>query len=395
MNLQNIKLMGKTSSWLAKLPLRLMTASGNIDAREDRSSWKEEKTDIIERANWLCEEIIIDPKRLVNKMPTVLGEELQGQWAIYCCSMLAHALANISNLYPDKASRCQELIAKLINIVTTNEIRKYDTIMWKEDAMESLPGKKSHMTYLSILAWMISNYKLIGGDNRFDSIFSACCSTLNRRMIESKYDLNLLSFLGKQIFIPDMLVAIIALKNYARLNNGTYQDTVEMWINNAKTKWIHKGTGLLAGILPGASRYQKGIVIRGSYSALNCSYLSLVDEDFAKEQAELLKKHLTKEASIFGVTLFGVKEYLKKEPKFAFKAGDAGLVIEGLSAGGTAFALGSSTYFEDWVLRYKFLRTAELAGETILKDGKRHYKMGEIFMVGEATVLAMRTNITR
>lgn len=43
MNLQNIKLMGKTSSWLAKLPLRLMTASGNIDAREDRSSWKEKK----------------------------------------------------------------------------------------------------------------------------------------------------------------------------------------------------------------------------------------------------------------------------------------------------------------------------------------------------------------
>jgi hypothetical protein len=102
---------------------------------------------------------------------------------------------------------------------------------------------------------------------------------------------------------------------------------------------------------------------------------------------------MTKEATILGKTFFGIKEYMKKSPQFAFAGGDAGLVIEGLSAGGTAFALGSSTYFEDWEFRSKLLRTAEMAGGTTQSKGKRCYRLGEIFITGEATSLAMRTNV--
>lgn len=51
-----------------------------------------------------------------------------------------------------------------------------------KDALKTLPwlmklqsnlvlGNKGHMTYLSILAWMISNYRLAGGDNRYDALF--------------------------------------------------------------------------------------------------------------------------------------------------------------------------------------------------------------------------------
>ena len=309
--------------------------------------------------------------------------------------MLAHALANISVIYPDKKDKCPELIAKLIDITNTPAIRKYDTLEWKEDAMESLDGKKSHMTYLSILAWMISNYKLIGGDDRFDTLFHSLCETLNRRMLESKYDLNLLSFPNKPIFLPDMLVSIIALRNHARLYNGTYQDTVNDWLDNAKTKWIHKETGLLMSMLVGASRYKKARPLRGSYVALNCAYLALVDKEFAFEQHEKMKALMSKEVTIMGKTVFGIKEFMRKSPKFAFAGGDAGLVIYGLSAGGTAFALGSSTFFGDWEFRSKLLRTAEMAGGTTKSKGKRCYRLGELFITGEATALAMRTNISR
>ena len=41
------------------------------------------------------------------------------------------------------------------------------------------------------------------------------------------------------------------------------------------------------------------------------------------------------------------------------------------------------------------LRTAEMVSGTKKEKGMRHYKMAEMFMVGEATVLAMRTNIRR
>lgn len=391
--------MKDTFSMLAlasKLPFKVAAGSDKeVTASPDRAAWDEEREDILERANWLCEKVIKDPEKLMQEAPAMIGREYQGEWAIYSCSMLTHALANISHIYPDKKEKCLELIPKLIDIVNTPTIREYDTKQWREDAMESLGGDKHHMTYLSILAWMITNYLLVGGDNRYNDILHKCCEALNRRMLHSKYDLNLLSFPWKPIWIPDMMVTIVALHNYGRLFDGKYADTVDAWLHNAKTKWIHRGTGMLAGQLPGQSRQVKGIVMRGSHVGLVTSYLALVDEDFARDQHEKMKKSWLKEASLFGKTAIGVKEYIRKSPEFSMKAGDAGLVVKGISAGGTAFAIGSATYFGDWKLRHAFLRIAELAGGTIKEKGKRHYTIADMFLVGEATALAMRTNVKR
>lgn len=395
-NISTVKMLGKGLGLMASLPLSLATGSEkNVSAKPESSAWEEEKEDILERANWLCKEIITDPESLMNKAPSIIGREYQGEWAIYCCSMLTHALTNITYLYPDKKDKCPELISKMIEIVNTPTIREYDTIQWKEDAMATLEGSKSHMTYLSILAWMITNYKMSGGDGRYDTLLHKLCETLNRRMLESKYDLNLLSFPGKPVWLPDMLVTLVALRNYGLLYSGKYDDTINKWLTNAKTKWIHKGTGLLAGQLPGQGRLRRGMVIRGSHTALICSYLTMVDENFAREQYQRMVKVMRKDESLLGKQICGVKEYLKKSPDFKMMPGDAGLVVKGISAGGTAFAFGAATYFGDWEFRYKMLCTAEYAGGTKKEKGMRHYKMGELFMVGEATALAMRTNVKR
>ncbi len=397
MNLDMLKMLGSGAKMMAMLPINLLSgkANGDYPIRKE-SSWDEEKEDILERANWLCQQVIKEPSQLIADAPSVIGKEYQGEWAIYSCSMLTHALANISVLYLDKANQCPAIIAKLIDIVNTPEMRNYDTMQWKEDAIKSLHSDKcGHMTYLSILAWMITNYRLIGGDGRYDTLLDACCDALNRRMHLSKYDLNLLSFPRKPIWLPDMLVTIVALKNYSRLHNGKYGDTVEAWLHNAKTKWIHKRTGLLAGTLPGASYRQKGIQIRGSHTALNCSYLSLVDPEFARQQYELMKKVFGHETTLLGTSVMGLKEYQNKLPNFSVKPGDAGLIIKGLSAGSMAFAPGAPTYLGDWEFRSQILRTAEIASGTIKEKGKRHYRMADMFLVGEATVLAMRTNIKR
>lgn len=398
MNLDMLKMLGSGAKMMAMLPLNLLSdkAKGDYPIRTT-AAWDEEKDDILERANWLCTQVIKDPKQLIADAPSMIGEEYQGEWAIYSCSMLAHALANISVIYPDKAEKCPELIAKLINIVNTPEMRKYDTLQWKEDAMQTINDDKKcgHMTYLSILAWMITNYKLIGGDSSYDAILDACCDALVRRMRLSKFDLCLLSFPRKPIWLPDMLVTIVALKNYSRLYNGKYGDIVEAWLHNAKTKWIHKRTGLLAGTLPGASYRQKGIQIRGSHTALNCSYLTLIDADFARQQYELMKRVFRHDTTLMGTKIVGLKEYQNKLPNFSAKPGDAGFILKGISAGAVAFAFGAPTYFGDWEFRNQMLRTAEVTSGTKKENGKRHYHMAEMFLVGEATVLAMRTNIAR
>ena len=135
--------------------------------------------------------------------------------------------------------------------------------------------------------------------------------------------------------------------------------------------------------------------MRGSHTALICSYLTLVDEDFAREQYERMKLVFVHETSLLGCKVKGIKEYMRKLPNFSMKAGDAGLIIKGISAGGTAFAYGAPTFFGGWEFRNQLLRTAEIASGTEKEKGKRHYRMAEMFLVGEAIVLAMRTNIQR
>lgn len=396
LNLNTMKMAFVGTSWLMKAFLnRKRNTSKYLKASPNHETWAEEKDDILERANWLVKKIVTSPKLLMKECPKLIGDEYASEWAIYSCSMLSHALANIACLYPDKKDACPDLIAKLIDIANTPTIRMYDTLQWKEDAMETLSGNNSHMTYLSILAWMITNYKYAGGDNRYDTLLHTLIDTLVRRMHESKYNLNLLSFPRKPIWLPDMLVTIVALKNYTRLFNGRHTDTLDAWLRNAKSLWLDPKTKLLAGMLSGASYQQKGVRIKGSCTALNCSYLSIADEEFARKQHRYMKTYFTKEVDLLGTTIYGIKEYRNRSPKFSLVAGDAGLVVHGISAGGTAFALGSATFLGDWDMRYQLLRTAEIGGCTVKEKNLRHYKLSEFALVGESTALAMRTNINR
>jgi hypothetical protein len=127
--------------------------------------------------------------------------------------------------------------------------------------------------------------------------------------------------------------------------------------------------------------------IRGSYSALSCYYLTLIDEEFARDQYDKMKSALLRHSPICAI-----KEYLHRSPLFRFDY-DAGPILFGMSPSGTAFGIGSATYFGDWRLRRRLLITAELAGCTLRWRKRQHYILGEFALVGEATTLAMRTNV--
>lgn len=74
---------------------------------------------------------------------------------------------------------------------------------------------------------------------------------------------------------------------------------MKRWIERAKKEWIDKETGLLASFLvQNGDNAELEPPVKGSYSALNCYYLSLVDPEFAKEQDECLKKNFRQSLSI-------------------------------------------------------------------------------------------------
>ena len=276
-------------------------------------------------------------------------------------------------------------ILKIIDIALSKEIRKYDTNRWQEDPFKGIEGNLSHLSYYSHLAWMIGEYKTISNDNKYDNIYHSLCEAMNRRIVNSPL-LNIPTYPYERIYIPDMLVAIVALNKYNQLYQGKYQKTVDIWIRKAKTEWIDPQTGLLTSFM-----YKSGNIdneIRGSYSALNCYYISLIDKEFAKQQYQYLKKYFKQ---TFPFT--GIKEYYNKKCMFGFDI-DAGPIIFDLSPSGTAFAIGCATTLGDKKFRKKLLTTAEIAGNTITYKDKSHYLLTNVALVGEAIVLAMRTTYT-
>ena len=347
-------------------------------------SFETEKADILRRRNYLMENVITSPQKIIDRMPAAVGEQFQGEWALYSCSMLSASLVNIATLYPETRDESLVAIDSLIKIVMSPELRRYDYVRWGEDPLESLGGEKSHISYLSHLAWMIAGYKQLGGDGRYNQFFHSICETMNRRLLAST-GLNLQTYPGEYVYIPDMLVAIVALKLYSQQYDGKYDTTVQKWLDNMKEKHLSDSSGLMASMVMSDFEGASCVTIKGSYTALSCYYLTFIDVDFAKDQYERFKTLFMKKKPVTGF-----KEYSYKSPVLAMDI-DAGPILFGLSPSGTAFGIGPVTYFGDNDLRKSLLRTAEVAGFTVTGHGKSHYLLADIALVGEAITLAMRT----
>ena len=355
-------------------------------ATSGHGSFDGEKKEIIRRANYLTAKVATSPQQLLNEMPSGIGTQFQGEWALYTCSMTSAALANIAFLYPQNQELSIKFIGQIIDIAMSEEIREYDRLRWKEDPMDGIYGSQSHISYYSHLAWMISRYKQIGGDSKYDDLYHSLCDAMNRRIRQSK-SLNLPTYPGEYIYIPDMLVAIVALANYSSQYNGKYFSTVNLWMERAKREWIDNETGLVASFLEeDKDSIQIVLPVKGSYSALNCYYLSLVDPEFAKEQYDCLMKNYKQ-----GFPFAGIKEYHDRTCLFGMDI-DAGPIIFNLSPSGTAFTIGCATSLDDMEFRNKLLKTAEIGGSTVTWFGKSHYLLANLALVGEAIVLAMRTS---
>ena len=72
---------------------------------------------------------------------------------------------------------------------------------------------------------------------------------------------------------------------------------------------------------------------------------------------------------------------------------DAGPIIANLSPSGTAFMVGSATCFGDKKKKKSLIKTAEIAGSTFYGFTENHYLLANFALVGEAVMLAMRTNV--
>ena len=90
----------------------------------DIESFDKEKTGILQRRNYLMKKIVTEPQTLINEMSTAIGDQFQGECALYSCSMLAKSLSNILLLYPETKEDSVVQIDSLISIVLSPDVRR-------------------------------------------------------------------------------------------------------------------------------------------------------------------------------------------------------------------------------------------------------------------------------
>lgn len=334
-------------------------------------SFESEKNDILGRAEYLLNETCTTPENIINKMPSYIGRHFQGEWAIYTLSMTSLALANIATLYPDTKTWVSKGIDGLIQTALSDEIKEYDIV-----ACGNNPNK-GHLSYYSLVALMISAYRYASDDGKYNLLHASLIEKLYNQIRDSE-NLNIGTYPGQPIYVPDMAAAIAALAIYP---SGYFKPFVKEWVDYMKHNYIDPETGLIASTI---NEYKDNVL--GSYTALTIYYLTFIDEEFACEQYALFKKHFLKTG-----LLTGIKERTDGSSNGIFTI-DSGPVLFGLSPSGTAFGISGATYFKDWSTRNKMLRTGEIAGFSTMKN-QRHYLLSNVALVGEAIVLAMRTAI--
>ena len=357
---------------LIKIPWVIMMAENGEEVLSGRS-----KAEIFARRSFLVDRVQVRELGL-KQMPTYLGSQFQGEWAIATYSMLTAALTNIAFKFPETRDDSLMIVDKLIERVKALELRLFDSNRWGEDPLDSLSGNNGHIGYLGHLNWMLGAHYFLGGDSRYDELFPSVTEALYRRLKASPAFCS--ETYPQEIYIPDNVVVFASIANYSLMFDGKYKDLHESWVKHARNKLLDRSTGLLPFYLNHNCEAIEGV--RGSGAGWNSYYLPYIDQTFATEQFENLKQHLLQTRLITGV-----REY----PKGVFGLGDvdSGPVLLGFSPSGTGFAVGGAAHTNDADLLSKLLFTSEVVGSSLEWGGRRSYLLAPL--VGEAIMLAMKT----
>lgn len=337
------------------------------------------RADVIARTAFLVERVV-NQSAGTEDMPSTIGSQFQGEWALVTYSMLAAALTNSSVRWPETKTTSIAVVKDLIELTLQESTRRFDTLRWGEDPLDSLAGENGHIGYLGHLNFILSAYKALKGAG-YDKLFSTISESLARRLRNAGGKC-LATYPYENRYSADNAVVVASLANYSKLHQGKLKEIVTTWVQHAKVHASEQTTGLMP------FRYDSDCHPldhgRGSGTGWNSFYLGYIDVDFAKEQYRLLKKEF-RQHWIIG----GVREY--RRGVWGIGDVDSGPVIFGLSPSGTGFTVGGATFHKDADFLSELMFTAELVGTTAEWGGRRSYLLAPL--VGEAIMLAMKTAI--
>jgi hypothetical protein len=308
-----------------------------------------------------------------------LPDLFQGEWALGSYSMTALALTNMAFLFPETRDEALSAVGQLIERMQTEDVRRFDTQQWQEDALQTLGGSRGHIAYLGQLNLGLAAWHYLGGDGRYRPLFDRVSQAIARRVQKSPFR-NAETY-PSEIYPMDNVAALASLELYERFAHNQPSAVVSEWIAYVRQHLLDSETGLLVHSLD--MNGQPTQAARGCSTSWCSFFLPIMDPVFAKDQYANMLTHLGDRS----LGVWGIREY----PRQAAGWGDvdSGPVVFGLGTSATGFAFGGARWQNDtrWLNRLAF--TTELVGSSFQWNGQRRYLLCPL--VGDAIMLTMRT----
>ena len=343
--------------------------------------------DLSQRRTYLVRKVIKE-RAGVKSAPQLLDPTFQGEWAIVTYSMSALALANMAFAEPELyAQKHQQLVGELVLLAKSDEIQKFDTLLWNEKPLGALKafeeGKdaRGHVGYLGHLGIIVAAHYALGSKENLELFENI--ANYSRKLLTKSPHLLAETYPG-ECYIPDNVVLVTVISLYDELVQGEEKPTkfTKKWVAKMKERFIDEQSGLMAFTVSAKGKVIQGG--RGSSGGWNSHYLIHAHAVFAKELYGNLEKNFF-DKLFFG--LGGIREW----PHGVNKEGDvdSGPLIFGLSPSGTGFSVAGALFFKRELVLNELLFTSEAAGFTVHWGKERSYLLAPL--VGEAIMLAMKT----
>ena len=231
---------------------------------------------------------------------------------------------------------------------------------------------------------LATRYREVSGDERYDLLIERVAKALTHEYMATGQ--GILPSYRDMWWITDNFPALSALSRYDRLFSQDTSAPRKKFLNNLKTYYLDKNTGMFCTyIVPSSHRQLQGP--RGISIMYGLHFLKDFDSGFAAEQFSLAKQHLLQ--SVLGMT--AVREF----PQSVKDHGDidSGPLIFGAGPSASGFAIAAAAINGDLATAHELLNSATLVGMPVLRNGELQYL--SMPTVGQAVVLFGKMELLR
>jgi len=331
--------------------------------------YDEIKHQITFNAEQYCDaRINADERRQFTKLEEVLNssaaisgnlDRFNPEFNLFALSDGAYALFNIASIDSSLNERAKTGIENAIQKVISPDVADY----WKFRGFPITESQIDNADYLGRLNLMINRYHKLGG-KKYADLSGQITQHLAERFRNSPQK-SIQSYDG-WIWTCDNALALESIYLYDELNRTNFSgEPIEEWKKWMKEHMTEEDTGLLFSAMnPATSEITQAP--RATSLGLTVIHSSTFDDEFAKEQWELLKKYFMKKHPVVGF-----REWKKGTAQE--EDADSGPIPFGCSVAGTGIAMGAAKAVGDNKTFTDIAELAEFLGIPSFEDSAKSY----------------------